>query len=248
MIFSIPLNTRGTECGPDRWVTLPSIISYMEHCRWLWMDVPELGLVDAVHQGHGFYVVSQSIAMVRRFGMGQSASVRCVLTHAGRSVADGIQQVVRDDGVTLAHCRIRGAWMAPSGRLARIPNATREAVFTGDLPVHRGTAHVGSTTSLFDPPGPLRPGTLDLTLPEHRPAEPHRFGITVRASDIDVIWTSGYGFPRHRGGPMHYADSIGVDRVYATLSEYRERFGPTYWDVPELLRELATSGRRFADL
>jgi len=73
-------------------------------------------------------------------------------------------------------------------------------------------------------------------------------GISPRSSDIDVIWASGYGFPRHRGGPMHYADSIGVDRVYATLSEYRERFGPMYWEVPELLKELATSSRRFADL
>ena len=59
---------------------------------------------------------------------------------------------------------------------------------------------------------------------------------------------SGYGFPRHRGGPMHCADTIGVDRVYATVCEYRERFGPMYWEVPELLKDLATSGRRFADL
>lgn len=73
-------------------------------------------------------------------------------------------------------------------------------------------------------------------------------GISPRASDIDVIWTNGYGFPRHRGGPMHCADTIGVDRVYATLCEYRERFGPMYWEVPDLLKDLATSGRRFADL
>src|SRR5690606_3298157 len=38
-------------------------------------------------------------------------------------------------------------------------------------------------------------------------------GLAWRASDIDVIWTSGYGFPRHRGGPMHYADSLGLDKV-----------------------------------
>ena len=73
-------------------------------------------------------------------------------------------------------------------------------------------------------------------------------GISPRPGDIDVVWTSGYGFPRHRGGPMHFADTIGVDRVYATVCEYRERFGPMYWEVPELLKDLATSGRRFADL
>ena len=73
-------------------------------------------------------------------------------------------------------------------------------------------------------------------------------GISPRPGDIDVVWTSGYGFPRHRGGPMHCADTISVDRVYATVCEYRERFGPMYWEVPELLKDLATSGRRFADL
>lgn len=72
-------------------------------------------------------------------------------------------------------------------------------------------------------------------------------GISPRPGDIDVIWTNGYGFPRHRGGPMHYADTIGLDRVYATVREYRDRFGPMYWEVPELLKDLATRGRCFAD-
>lgn len=58
MIFSTPLNTRATECGPDRWITRPHVVSYMEHCRWLWMREPDLGLVDAVHEGHGFYVLN----------------------------------------------------------------------------------------------------------------------------------------------------------------------------------------------
>jgi acyl-CoA thioesterase FadM len=187
MIFSIPLNTRGTECGPDRWVTLPSIISYMEHCRWLWMDEPKLGLVEAVHQGHGFYVVEQSIAMNRRFGMGQKCEVRCAMTHAGRSVAEGLQDVLREDGVQLAHCRIRGAFMGPTGRLARLPVKTRESVFTGELDGVRGTAEAGDESSLFEPPQPLRPGSLDLELPTERPEDADRYRITVRASDIDIF-------------------------------------------------------------
>lgn len=187
MIFSIPLETRGTECGPDRWVTLPSIISYMEHCRWLWMDEPRLGLVEAVHKGHGFYVVEQSIAMNRRFGMGQRCEVRCAMTYAGRSVAEGLQDVLRDDGVQLAHCHIRGAFMGPTGRLARLPVKTREAVYTGELDGVRGTAHAGTPSSLFDPPQPLRPGTLDLELPTERPEDVNSYRVQVRASDIDIF-------------------------------------------------------------
>jgi 3-hydroxyacyl-CoA dehydrogenase len=73
-------------------------------------------------------------------------------------------------------------------------------------------------------------------------------GIASRSSDIDVVWINGYGFPRHRGGPMHYADTVGVDRVYETVRTFRERFGPLYWEPPELLRKLAATGGRFGQL
>ena len=73
-------------------------------------------------------------------------------------------------------------------------------------------------------------------------------GIARRAGDIDVVWLNGYGFPRHRGGPMHYADEIGVERVYQAVCALRDRFGPMYWEVPGLLQALGTSGGRFADL
>ena len=73
-------------------------------------------------------------------------------------------------------------------------------------------------------------------------------GIAQRSSDIDVIWMNGYGFPRHRGGPMHFADTIGLDRVYGTICEFRDRFGAMYWEPASLLKELGTSGGKFGDL
>lgn len=73
-------------------------------------------------------------------------------------------------------------------------------------------------------------------------------GIAARPSDIDVIWINGYGFPRHRGGPMHYADSIGLDRVYDAVCRLQDRFGDQYWSPPALLKELARDKRNFADL
>ena len=71
--------------------------------------------------------------------------------------------------------------------------------------------------------------------------------IAARSSDIDVVWINGYGFPRHRGGPMKYADEIGVDKVYASVSDFCERFGAEYWEPPALLKALAESGKTFAD-
>jgi 3-hydroxyacyl-CoA dehydrogenase len=73
-------------------------------------------------------------------------------------------------------------------------------------------------------------------------------GIANRSADIDVVWMNGYGFPRHRGGPMHYADAVGLDKVYDTVCGFEERFGSLYWKPPALLKELAESGRKFADL
>ena len=73
-------------------------------------------------------------------------------------------------------------------------------------------------------------------------------GIASRSGDIDVVWVNGYGFPRYRGGPMHYADRIGVDKVYERVCDFRDRFGTMYWEVPELLEDLGRGGGKFADL
>ncbi len=72
-------------------------------------------------------------------------------------------------------------------------------------------------------------------------------GIASRSSDIDVVWMNGYGFPRYRGGPMHYADSIGLAKVYESVCALEKRFGSMYWEPPALLKTLAESGGRFAD-
>ena len=72
-------------------------------------------------------------------------------------------------------------------------------------------------------------------------------GIAARSSDIDVIWTNGYGFPRHRGGPMHYADTVGLAAVYEKVCEFRDRFGAEFWEPPALLKDLTDKNQRFSD-
>jgi 3-hydroxyacyl-CoA dehydrogenase len=72
-------------------------------------------------------------------------------------------------------------------------------------------------------------------------------GIVLRAADIDVVWTSGYGFPRYRGGPMHYAETIGLKTILAGIEKYRDRFGPLHWQPAKLLVELANSGRSVSE-
>jgi 3-hydroxyacyl-CoA dehydrogenase len=72
-------------------------------------------------------------------------------------------------------------------------------------------------------------------------------GVAMRASDIDVVYTSGYGFPRYRGGPMFYADSVGLKAVYEGIMKYREIFGPMHWEPSDLLVKLVKEGQSFAD-
>ena len=65
-------------------------------------------------------------------------------------------------------------------------------------------------------------------------------GIAQRPGDIDVVYAYGYGFPAWRGGPMHYADSVGLKRVYERVCEFRDRFGAEAWTPAPLLAQLAS--------
>ena len=73
-------------------------------------------------------------------------------------------------------------------------------------------------------------------------------GIATRASDIDVIWAFGYGFPIWRGGPMHYADSIGLKVIRDRLADWAARSGDASLKPAPLLERLAAEGRGFASL
>ena len=69
-------------------------------------------------------------------------------------------------------------------------------------------------------------------------------GYAIRASDIDVVYVNGFGFPRHRGGPMFYAESLGLPIVLERVKQYRQQFGD-YWHPSALLERLVTQGRSF---
>ena len=72
-------------------------------------------------------------------------------------------------------------------------------------------------------------------------------GIAIRASDIDVVWLYGYGFPRWRGGPMYYADSLGHAHVLERIRHYGALLGPRFWTPAPLIEKLAAAGEGFRD-
>ncbi|MNI33673.1 Fatty acid oxidation complex subunit alpha [compost metagenome] len=71
--------------------------------------------------------------------------------------------------------------------------------------------------------------------------------IVERASDIDVVWLKGYGFPAYRGGPLCYADQIGLPAILAGLRQYEAEHGSQYWKPANLIVKLAQEGRGFHD-
>lgn len=71
-------------------------------------------------------------------------------------------------------------------------------------------------------------------------------GHAYRASDIDIVYINGYGFPPYRGGPMHYADSLGLKAVYEKIVEF-QKVDPRWWEPAPLLKQLAEEGKSFAE-
>ena len=72
-------------------------------------------------------------------------------------------------------------------------------------------------------------------------------GKALRASDIDVMWLNGFGFPRYRGGLMFWADGIGARAVYNQIAAWHQRYGARWAPAP-LLRQVAEQGGQFREL
>jgi len=72
-------------------------------------------------------------------------------------------------------------------------------------------------------------------------------GIALRASDIDMVYLTGYGFPPYRGGPMFYADSVGLAQVLSAINTFQKGYKGDQWKPAPLLVKLAKEGRKFND-
>jgi len=71
-------------------------------------------------------------------------------------------------------------------------------------------------------------------------------GYALRAGDIDTIYLTGYGFPAYRGGPMWYADTVGLNKILSRILAFREQHGPR-WEPAPLLKRLAAEKKTFAN-
>jgi 3-hydroxyacyl-CoA dehydrogenase len=69
----------------------------------------------------------------------------------------------------------------------------------------------------------------------------------LRPLDVDVTFVHGYGFPRYRGGPMKYADMVGLENILADIQEFAKQ-APLFWQASPLLEQLVKDGKNFDSL
>jgi 3-hydroxyacyl-CoA dehydrogenase len=172
-------------------------------------------------------------------GIDVGARVREYLRTIGKTRADGPQSAVPDRLYEMGRYgqKTGAGWYrydAPGGR-ARTPDPEVERL------AEEEAARRGVTRRTIDDAEIVARITTALANEGARVLEE---GYALRAGDIDVVYVYGFGFPRYRGGPMFYADTVGLPTVLARVREYRERFGD-YWQPAALLERLVAEGRGF---
>lgn len=185
--FEVPLVVRGYEATNDRTVALPTVLSYMEHCRWEWILLPELGLVEGLHTGHFFVVHRQTVALTRTFGIGTRLQVRAALRSVGRVQCHVEQDLVRDDGVLLAKAHIQAIWLGPNGRMSRLPDPVRAHVTDAPMDARTAPDSSGREGSFLSPPERTLPMHLERYVERDVPDRAATRGRMARPSDCDMF-------------------------------------------------------------
>ncbi len=173
-------------------------------------------------------------------GIDVGARIRQYLQSIGKTRAEGPQSEVPDRLYELGRYGQKtgaGWYRYEAGSRTRIPDPAVEEIAAA------AAARRGITRRAIDDEEIVARVTTALANEGARVLED---GYAIRASDIDVIYCHGFGFPRHRGGPMFYADTIGLATVLERVRAYRRQFGD-YWRPAPLLERLVAEGRGFHD-
>ncbi|HZM60803.1 MAG TPA: 3-hydroxyacyl-CoA dehydrogenase NAD-binding domain-containing protein [Vicinamibacterales bacterium] len=169
-------------------------------------------------------------------GIDVGARIRQYLRSIGKTRADGPQSELPDRLFEMGRFGQKtgaGWYRYEAGSRTRIPDPLIEQL-AAEAAARRGIARRSITDDEI-----IARITTALANEGARVLEE---GHATRAGDIDVIYCSGFGFPRDRGGPMFYAETIGLATVLARVNDYRERFGD-YWRPAPLLERLVAEGR-----
>jgi 3-hydroxyacyl-CoA dehydrogenase len=175
-------------------------------------------------------------------GIDVGARIRQYLASIGKSRAEGPQSVIPDQLYEMGRYgqKTGAGWYkydAPGSR-NRMPDPLIEELAA------KAAAARGITRKAIDDAEIV---ARIMTALANEGARVLEDGFATRASDIDIVYVYGFGFPRYRGGPMFYADTVGLPTVLSRVKEYGARFGD-YWEPAPLLERLVAEGRGFYEI
>jgi len=201
-----------------------------------------------LEEGAGVAQIDQALIdfglPVGPFGMQDIAGIdvgwriRQHLKSTGQTRAEGPQSAVPDRLYEMGRYGQKtgaGWYRYEAGSRTRIPDPTVDEVAAEEAAKRGITRRIVSDDEVI---------ARIMTALANEGAKVLEEGFAIRASDIDVVYVNGFGFPRHRGGPMFYADTVGLPTVLARVNEYRSQFGD-YWQPSPLLERLVREGRGF---
>ena len=209
---------------------------YLREAQSMLEEGASVAAIDRVMTDFGMPV--GPFGMEDMAGLDIGARVRQHLTAQGRTWADGPQSVMPDRLVAMGRYGQKsgaGWYRYEPGSRQRVPDPLIDTL-AAEAAVERGIVR----RSIGDEEILARIMTA-LAVEGARVLEE---GYALRAGDIDVIYAYGFGFPRYRGGPMFYAETVGLATVLDRVREYRVRLGP-HWRPAPLLERLVREGRGF---
>jgi len=209
---------------------------YMREAYLLLEEGASVSQIDTALTGFGYPVGPFGMQDIAGIDVGWR--IRQHLKSAGKTRAEGPQSVVPDRLYEMGRYGQKtgaGWYRYESGSRTRIPDPLVDAVAAEEA-ANRGV----NRRTIPDEEIIAR----IMTALANEGARVLEEGFAIRAGDIDGVYVNGFGYPRHRGGPMFYADSVGLPAVLARVKEYRQQFGD-YWQPAPLLEKLASEGGCF---
>jgi len=211
---------------------------YMREAGLLLEEGASVPQIDAAVTGFGLPV--GPFGMQDIAGIDVGARIRQHLAKTGQTRAEGPQSAVPDRLFEMGRYGQKtgaGWYRYETGSRERIPDPLVEDIAAGEARKRGVTRRTVTDDEIV---------ARITTALANEGARVLEQGFAQRASDIDVIYCHGFGFPRYRGGPLFYAQTIGLPVVLARVREYRARFGD-YWQPAPLLERLVAEGRGFYD-
>jgi 3-hydroxyacyl-CoA dehydrogenase len=210
------------------------IAYYMREAYLLLEEGASVAQIDGVLTDFGMPV--GPFGMQDIAGIDVGTRIRQYLASIGQTRAEGPQSAVPDRLFEMGRYGQKtgaGWYRYEPGSRARIPDPIVDQIAAEEA-ARRGVAR-----------GPVPDDEIvarTMTALANEGARVLEEGFALRPGDIDVIYCYGFGYPRYRGGPMFYADTVGLSTIVERVKKYRERFGD-YWTPAPLFERLASEGR-----